>query len=243
MSRTMLTAALSIALAFTTGCTGVMRSVVKDKVQHTFESTMIQGSELTDLGGGLYTYRWMTYRTIFLVGPKGVVLFDPLNREAAAELKVHIARVAPGKAITHLIYSHDHRDHVSGAEVLGPEVAIVAHEDAAASIAREKIDGVRAPTQTVSGAVTKLDVEGLDVQLVHLPHAHGEGMLAAHLPGHKALFAVDLVWPDELVPPAAPLSFAGVRHALDRLLELDFERFIAGRGAGSGGTWRSNGSS
>lgn len=214
-----------------TSCQSIERNAVKSSVHDAFESTMTRGTELTELGDGLYTYRWMSYRTIFLVTDQGVVVFDPLNRDAAAGLRRAIDDVAPDQSIRHVIYSHDHRDHISGADALGGDPTILAHEHAARGIDSRGYDDVSPPTETFSGDRHTLEIGGETIELIHLPGFHGDGMVVTHFPERDTLYAVDLVWPNQLPPPAAPLSFSGSQRALDRVLSLDFEIFVPGHAA------------
>ena len=40
------------------------------------------GHSVTDLGDGLYVFRWWVYRNIFIVTDEGVIVTDPMNAKA-----------------------------------------------------------------------------------------------------------------------------------------------------------------
>ena len=213
------------------GCQAIERSAVKSAVHDSFASTLTTGTELTDLGDGLYTYRWMTYRTAFLATDDGVLVLDPLNRDAAGGLKDAIEEVAPNPTIKYVVYSHSHRDHASGADVFGQGPQIMAHRDAAREIEMRDYSDVVRPTQTFKGVEHTIEFGGETIEFIRLPEWHGNGNVVTYFPARKTVYAVDLVWPHQLPPPAAPLSYSGSKLALDELLTLDFETVVPGHGA------------
>ncbi|MBI4420306.1 MAG: MBL fold metallo-hydrolase, partial [Gemmatimonadetes bacterium] len=95
--------------------------------------------ETTRIAEGAYQFRWQGHNGFFVVTDAGVVAVDPISTEAAATYAAEIKRVAPGKPLLAVVYSHDHADHATGAAVLrramGNERApIFAHELAAPKI-------------------------------------------------------------------------------------------------------------
>ena len=178
---------------------------------------------------GVYSYRWLSYRTMFVTTPDGVILFDPLNEDAARGLAAEIARVAPNPEIKYVVYSHFHRDHASGARVLPGHPIVVAHANAARELAARSLPDVLPPTETFSGEEHELRLGGTLVRLIHLPESHTDGLLMAYLPAQKVLFEVDLVWPHQLPPPGVPdMAFDGVRRSTEQMLALDFEHLVPG---------------
>lgn len=217
-----------LAAIFGGGCVELERSIVRGKVQSVFESTMTSGSEVEDLGEGLHTLRWMSYRTLWLESGGRATVFDPLNRDAARQIRAHLAE--RGVAIERVVYSHGHRDHVSGAGALGDVPAILAHRGTARDIALRGYADVTAPTEVFEEDEHVMSVGDEPIRLIRLRGAHTDALVVAYFPRRRLLYAVDLVWPDQLPPPAAPLSYSGVERALDRLLELDFDTFVPGHG-------------
>lgn len=217
----------SIALS---GCTTIKRVAVRSEFRKAF-STLTPGTDLTKVAEGLYSYRWLSYRTAFVTTPEGVILFDPLNDDAARAIAEEIKRVAPNPEIKYVIYSHFHRDHASGARSLPGHPVIVAHANAARELALRSLPEVAPPTEVFSEEEHEVRLGGTIVKLTHLPNSHTDGLLMAYLPAQRALYQVDLVWPHQLPPPGVPdMAFAGVRRATEMMLAVDFERLIPGHG-------------
>ena len=78
---------------------------------------------ITNLGGGAYLFHWQQYVSPFFVGEKGVHVVDPINTQTAREYRKAIAQVT-NLPIKHLIYSHDHRDHIAGGAELVPDLSV-----------------------------------------------------------------------------------------------------------------------
>ncbi|MBM3492592.1 MAG: hypothetical protein FJX68_19550 [Alphaproteobacteria bacterium] len=69
--------------------------------------------EITEIASEVYRFRNNFHYSVFAVTPEGVIATDPIDADAAKWLKDEIAK-GFGKPIKYLIYSHDHRDHISG---------------------------------------------------------------------------------------------------------------------------------
>lgn len=102
------------------------------------------------LGKGAYLFRWWPglYVSPFLVGKDSVLAVDPINREAAAMYREAISRVTD-HPIRKIVYSHDHRDHIVGADVLAPGAEIYAHPGTLASLEYRGDDDIPLPTHLV----------------------------------------------------------------------------------------------
>jgi len=211
-----------------TGCAALKKSAVKGQVTKTMQALNPPGSETVRLADDLYTFRWLGWRTAFVTTPDGVIVFDPLNPVAARELAGEIRRVAPNPAIRYVIYSHNHRDHVSGAAELGGSPIIVAHADAASAL--HSADIAR-PTEVFSEPTHDVTLGSTTIKLVRLPNAHGEGMIASLIPHRRSLFVVDVVQTRQIPSGAAFLHAHEQRRALQQLAALDFETLIPGHRA------------
>ena len=82
---------------------------------------------ITNIAGDVYRFQNNFHFSIFTITGDGVVVTDPINREAAIWLKSEIAKLTDQK-ITHLVYSHSHGDHASGGRVFGEASDIIIHE-------------------------------------------------------------------------------------------------------------------
>ncbi|MFL5345565.1 MAG: MBL fold metallo-hydrolase [Hyalangium sp.] len=199
------------------------------KIRDALQSTVVPGADTQELGNGLTSYRWLSYRTLWLTTSEGVVVFDPLNRAASADIAAHLKE--GGQPLRYVIYSHGHRDHVSGADALGGHPIVLAHRRTAEDIRVRGYSDVVAPTETFDEDEHVLEIGGEEIRLIRLAGAHTDALVASYFPRRRLLYAVDLVWPGQLPPPGAPLSYSGVERALDRLLQLDFDTFVPGHGA------------
>ncbi|MEV0593500.1 MBL fold metallo-hydrolase [Nonomuraea cavernae] len=110
------------------------------------------GWSVEPLGGDSYEFVWPTgyYRTVFSVSDEGVIALDPISRDAAAAYRDAIASVTD-QPVTYIVYSHEHLDHIVGAEVLAPDAQIVGHKDLGANLTSRGITGVPLPTVLVEG--------------------------------------------------------------------------------------------
>ncbi len=81
--------------------------------------------EIVQVRGDLYFVRGGSHNTVFLVGPDGIVLGDPISTEFSTWLKAELARrfKQPVRAI---VYSHHDFDHAEGAAAW-PEAQVWAH--------------------------------------------------------------------------------------------------------------------
>lgn len=75
--------------------------------------------------GDIYRFFDNNHSSLFLVSDEGVLFIDPLNVAAAEWVNSEINRIFD-KKITHVLYSHAHQDHASGAAMFG-DVEIISH--------------------------------------------------------------------------------------------------------------------
>jgi glyoxylase-like metal-dependent hydrolase (beta-lactamase superfamily II) len=68
--------------------------------------------ETTQIADGVHQFRWMGHNAFFVVTDAGVVAVDPISLEAAATYATEIKRVAPGKPLRAIVYSHHHSERV-----------------------------------------------------------------------------------------------------------------------------------
>ncbi len=151
--------------------------------------------ETTQVADGVYRFRHMFHNNLFVVTPDGVIAFDPLSPEAAGHYAAEIQRVAPGKDLLALIYSHDHADHVSGGPTLFAalgEAPIVAHENAYTKLAAAQDAARPVPDITITDRAV-LRLGGRAIELHYVGKTHSDNMLVAYIPASRLAFAVDFV--------------------------------------------------
>jgi glyoxylase-like metal-dependent hydrolase (beta-lactamase superfamily II) len=151
-----------------------------------------KGYRLQDLGDGLYMISDNVYQSMFLAYDEGVVVIDA-PPGYAAKIPRAIAEVTD-KAITHLVYSHSHADHIAGARELGGDPVIIAHEETQRLLRRAADPDRPVPTVTFSDKHT-LEVGGKVLELSYHGNGHEPGNIFIHAPRQRVLMVVDVIFP------------------------------------------------
>lgn len=86
----------------------------------------------TQVAENLYRYQDGGWFGMVLVTDEGILLADPLNR-AGSEWLAGELETRFDVPVTHIVYSHHHADHASGAAVW-PDATVIAHEDSATAL-------------------------------------------------------------------------------------------------------------
>ena len=190
--------------------------------------------ETTRIGDGVYQYRFQSHNGLFVVTSEGIVAVDPISSAAARHYATEMQRVAPGQPLRAIIYSHDHQDHASGANVLreafGGAVPIIAHQNAVPKIEEAASPDLPPPDLTFSDRLT-LNFGGRAIELHYLGKSHSDNMVVTVVPDANIAFAVDFVANDRVGYRDLPdYHFAEFFGALERLQQLDFETMVFGHG-------------
>jgi glyoxylase-like metal-dependent hydrolase (beta-lactamase superfamily II) len=183
---------------------------------------------ITQISGDLYRFQNNFHFSVFLVTEAGVIVTDPVNREAAEWLKAEIA-ARFGKPIKYLIYSHDHIDHIAGGEVFAETATVVAHENAKATIIGEKRP-TAVPDITFSDRMT-ITLGGKTVELSYLGRSHSDNMIVMNFPGERSLYTVDFISVKRL--PYKTLSDSHFPEWIDAVRQveaMDFDILVPGHG-------------
>lgn len=186
-----------------------------------------KGYFVQEIRGGLY---WVTdglYNTIFLVSSQGVIVVDPLPNLGERYLKA-IAEVT-SKPITHVIYSHEHTDHI-GAAYLFPQGSVyIAQKQTAEILARRHDPRRPVPTLTFDSSYT-LTIGDQTLVLDYKGVNHEAGNIFIYAPKQKVLMLVDVVYPGWM--PYKNLGIAedvpGYMQAHQDVLSYDFDTFLGG---------------
>ena len=188
------------------------------------------GHSVTDLGDGLYVFRWWVYRNIFIVTDEGVIVTDPMNPKAAGILRKEIRKITD-KPVKFVVYSHNHHDHISGGNLFKKEGAkFVAHKNVLKQLQDHPSPTIPIPDITFDKSyVVKLGKRSLE--LYYFGRNHGDSLVVMRLPKEKILFIVDIVtprriafrnmpdfWPDEWI------------RSLKEIETMDFDYVISGHG-------------
>lgn len=189
--------------------------------------------ETTRIAEGVYQFRWRTHNGFFVDTPQGVVAIDPISVEAAERYALEIRRVAPGKSVLAVGYSHDHADHATGAitlaEKFGDSAPIIAQENAVPKIRATGSPDLPAPTLTFSEHL--VISPGRTVEFYYLGKNHSDNSMVVYVPDVKVAFVVDFASNDRVGFRDLPdYHFPDFFRSLSRLLELDFETVVFGHG-------------
>ena len=183
---------------------------------------------IQQLADNVYYFRNNNHYGVFAVTSDGVLLVDPISRDAGKWLKEQI-RQRFNQSVKIIIYSHDDGDHSGGAEAYADSVEeIIAHENAPAGILEDDRVSVM-PTRTFSGRLD-LTLSATSVELIELGPGHTDNLIAVRFPAEQILFVVDIF-------SGKRLPFNGIRPAYDvdtvvgtlrRIEKMDFDILAPG---------------
>jgi glyoxylase-like metal-dependent hydrolase (beta-lactamase superfamily II) len=185
------------------------------------------GRFLKEIRDGLYWLSDGAYNTMFLVSLQGVIAVDPLPTLGRRYLE-SVAKVTD-RPVTHVVYSHEHLDHIGAADVFPKSAAIVAHTETAAILAQRK-DPRRPPPTTTFADRFVLNVGDQTLDLDYRGVNHSPGNLFIYAPKQRVLMLVDVVYPGYVPYPGLGVAadVPGYIEAHRQALSYDFSEFIGG---------------
>jgi glyoxylase-like metal-dependent hydrolase (beta-lactamase superfamily II) len=188
------------------------------------------GHSVTNLGKGIYVFRWWIYRNIFIVTDEGVIATDPMNPRAASLLQAEIRKVTD-KPVKYVVYSHNHHDHISGGIIFRKEGAkFVGHENVLKELGDHPNPVTPLPDITFKDRY-ELTLGKRTLVLEYYGPNHGNSLAVIRLPEEKILFIVDIVTPRR-VPFRAMPDFSPDEwiRTLKEIEMTDFNYVISGHG-------------
>ncbi|WPC75391.1 MBL fold metallo-hydrolase [Vibrio porteresiae] len=209
-----------------------------EKVANLFTLNMKTPYVLQRVTQRTYWYESGFYATLFYVGDKGVMLFDPLEERADKILQA--IRQVTDKPINTIVYSHDHGDHIGSTAALlqllvktqNTKPEIIASQATADKM--QLLDSqLPRPTKVISWPNGSFTFENLTVQMYGFEHAaHTDDHSAWLLVGEHVLHAPDLLNPDQ--PPfwnfGGSERFTFLVQNLEQANGLDWTYFSGGHG-------------
>jgi glyoxylase-like metal-dependent hydrolase (beta-lactamase superfamily II) len=184
--------------------------------------------ETRKVADNVYIYRHMGHQSMFVVTPDGVIATDPIN-PAATRIYLQEIRKVTQAPVRYVVYSHHHFDHIAGGAPFKEAGAVfVAHGRAKERLERLKDPAVVIPDLVVEDRAV-LTVGGTRLELHYVGRNHTDNSLVMLLPKEKILFAVDFLPIREILFRNVPDSY--IREwfeSIDRVLQLDWDRMIAG---------------
>lgn len=177
-----------------------------------------------------------------------LVLVDALGSPALARELLQVIKTLSPKPLSHVILSHYHADHIYGLQEFKKAGArIIAHqaareylnsETAAQRLQASIAEGLVEPGTTLVAAdqwvdrETRLNLGGLEIQLIPVGPAHTPEDLSVWLPADKLLFAGDLVFRGR-IPFVGQADSRRWVASLDRLLTRPAAIIVPGHGPAS----------
>ena len=190
-------------------------------VFHSF-TNYAQEIQTTKVKDNLYFVGDRTF-SCFYVTDTGVIVIDPLDSVRATATLAAIRKVTD-KPVTHVFYSHNHWDHISGGNIFGgSDPKYISHIEAKNNITPNP--KVIMPTDTWKGESKTYSFGSKHtLELYHYGRNHGDGMTVFRFPEHNAVFIIDLVVPDRVLyaylPDASPKNWV---KSLEKIQKLEFE--------------------
>ena len=185
------------------------------------------GYAIEELGHGLFVVYDGSYQMMFLTTGKGVIVVDA-PPTTGKNILAAISSVTD-EQITHVIYSHTHKDHIGAASLYPKDATIIAHEDASSHLAKKNDPDRPVPTRSFTEKMT-LEVGSQTLQLEYKGLNHSPGNIYIYAPKQKVLMLVDVVFPGwaPFKDLAVAESIDGFLEAHDLILEYDFTHFVGG---------------
>lgn len=186
-----------------------------------------KGYFVVEIADGLYWLNDFAYQVMFLTTGEGVIVVD-VPPSMGENILNAIAEVT-NEPVTHVIYSHIHKDHIGAANIFPDTVTIIAHKDTATHLAMKNDPGRPVPTITFDDTYT-LSVGDQILELSYVGAFHSKGDILIYAPQQKVLMAVDIFHPSH-----APFKNFAITKDInnyilvhDKMLEYDFDAIISG---------------
>jgi len=195
--------------------------------QHPRPVLPLKGYSVGEVRDGLYFLTDGAYNTMFLVSDVGVIAVDPLPTLGAKYLQA-IADITT-KPVTHIVYSHEHLDHIGAAALFPKRAQIIAQRETAALLARRK-DSRRPLPNVVFDNTYRLVVGNQVLELRYTGANHIDGNILIYAPKQRVLMLVDVVYPGYMPYPGLGIvtDVPGYLRIHDDALAYDFTELVAG---------------
>ena len=189
-----------------------------------------KGYFVTEISDGLYWLSNGVYQIMFLTTGEGVIVVDA--PASMGETILTAIEEVTDEPITHVVYSHIHKDHIGAAYIYPKDAMIIAHQDTATHLAMKNDPNRPLPTKTFDDAYT-LTVGEQTLELRYEGAFHSKGDIMIFAPKQDVLMMVD-----HFHPNGAPFKgFAVTKDmnqyiaAHDTMLEINPALIISGHTA------------
>jgi len=185
----------------------------------------------TKVTENVYLFRYQFHQAMFIVTPEGVIATDPIAylRPQAAKAYLEEIRKITQAPIRYLVYSHHHYDHISGGwPFKGAGATVVAHRNARTRLLELGNPDIPLPDVVVDDFYA-IELGGVRLELHYTGRNHSDNSLLMLLPRERLAFTVDFVSFGSVLFRGLPDGFIPDWFAsLERVLQLDWDRMIAG---------------
>ena len=194
---------------------------------------------LAELAPNVWRAEGGSHHSLVIRQATGLVVVEAPQSSARSRAVLDTLRSRfPGVSVRTLVPTHHHWDHSGGVrEYLARGVDVIVHQRnvefvrgigaAQKTIAPDALSsGGRMPAVRAATPVTTVGVGETAVQLIELPTAHAQGMLAAYVPSARILFVSDVLSPGPTLAPAGSSEVV----AMVRARGITVDRVVGGHG-------------
>ena len=152
-----------------------------------------KGYFVTEIADGLYWLIDGGYQMMFLTTGQGVIVIDA--PQGMGEKILQALSEVTDEPITHVIYSHIHKDHIGSAHIYPDDAVYIAHSDAARHLKMKNDPDRPIPTKSFDDTFT-LSVGDQVLVLSYEGSFHSKGDIVILAPKQKVAMVVDLFHPN-----------------------------------------------
>ena len=196
------------------------------------EAVMSKGFYTREIGGGIHYLTEGWYFVLVAEHDDGLIVVDApptIGSDFLGNNLLNGIAEISDKPITHVIYSHHHRDHIGAANLYPDGVTIIAQQECADYLATAN-DPQRPPATITFQDSYTLSVGGQTLQLDYHGNLHCPGNIFIYAPGEKVLMNIDIIFPGWV--PFSSLAMAsdlrGFLRGHEVVLGYDFDTFVPG---------------
>lgn len=181
---------------------------------------------ITPIKGDVYRFDNNYHSAMFVETPDGIVITDPINREAALWLKAELKRRFKKDAKL-MIMSHAHADHTSGGEVFEDTAKVITHKNFVPHILAGHLKTAM-PDITFRDEYT-YEFGGKTFEMTYLGVGHGNDLIVTIVRPENVAFVVDAVSPHRIMYGSIPTNdLDGYLNQIRTVESLDFEILLPG---------------
>jgi len=163
----------------------------------------------------------------FILLDDGVFVIDSQSSEELSLELISIIKKTTDKPIKYLLNTHFHNDHTEGNGSFAPDARIILHGSTLAKL-EAKGSNLSYPLITTNCGMT-LNYKDFPIQILWMGKAHTDGDLLVYLPAEKILIAGDIFF-NQTIPYTKDGHIGDWLVAIQRTLELDFNKIVPGHG-------------